>query len=462
MPGTDRRDRVPAAAVRLVLIALLLLGCLTRGVGSARAQEQPVVVEAIEVRGNVRTPRATVDRYLPLRAGDRVPPDSLVAAVEELRESGLFQSVAFTSRRGTERGHVVLDLEVTERRIEFRLGAGYEDLSGWYLIPAQLQMDNRFGQGERLRLQFRVGYRTVGLHLNYEQPRFGDGKNHWGAGLSTEGLERVYFLNDVPYGHELDASGFEAHLGRRLTPSLTLEAGLGVTEISVDSTAEASADNRRNQIAMGEELPYEELPAGVARAVGSRTRGQGRLDLVWDTRAALRVAATPVSGAWGRLRFVHSVDDEGGYPALSADLRGYRRLGPLALAARGRAGLLGRRAPFYDRFYVGGPYSLRGFPNASETPPDGDTRFWASSLELRGRMSGPIDNPRLTGLLFVDAAQSWDRNAPRLDDISVGAGWGMRWRVGWLGWIGVDVGVPLTPSPVDEAFHVHGSLGLSF
>jgi hypothetical protein len=35
-------------------------------------------------------------------------------------------------------------------------------------------------------------------------------------------------------------------------------------------------------------------------------------------------------------------------------------------------------------------------------------------------------------------------------------------RIPWAGHLGVDVGTPLSSSPVDEAFHVNLSLGWTF
>ena len=49
-----------------------------------------------------------------------------------------------------------------------------------------------------------------------------------------------------------------------------------------------------------------------------------------------------------------------------------------------------------------------------------------------------------------------------LDDISMGAGWGLKLRFWWIGWLGLDMGIPLTPSPVDQSFHLNASIGRPF
>jgi outer membrane protein assembly factor BamA len=433
--------------------------------GEARASERPLIVERIEIEGNTRTPEGTVLRYLGIRPGDATEPDSLLEAMEGLRASDLFRSVAYESRAGSERGRIVLHLTVEEKPVEFRFGAGYQDLSGWYLIPAELRFDNRLGRGEIARAHAKLGYRLAGVHLFYEEPRFGDGRNRWGASFFGTGGARVYFVEGVECRHNVTRAGLEAHIGREFFPGLAIEAGAGFETIEADSSAEAGEDDEIREIERGDELPFADLPAGIASDLGEAKRALLRVDLTWDSRSPLRVSGTPVSGFWGRLRATGTFSREQGddFPSLHADLRAYRGVGSAALAARLRGGATGGSAPWYDRFYLGGLYTVRGFPSQSLSAPEGETRFWSASAELRAPLVGSAANPRLAGVFFVDAGDSWRVDeAVTLNDVSVGAGYGLRLRVPWIGWLGLDVARPLTDSPVREAFHGNASIGMTF
>jgi outer membrane translocation and assembly module TamA len=101
---------------------------------------------------------------------------------------------------------------------------------------------------------------------------------------------------------------------------------------------------------------------------------------------------------------------------------------------------------------------VRGFPSHSLSPAEGDTRLWHASAEYRLPLYGDPRRPRLAGLLFVDAGRAGDDGR----ETSAAAGWGLRIRLGWLGWLGTDIAFPLTDSPADEGFHGHASLGWSF
>jgi len=146
-----------------------------------------------------------------------------------------------------------------------------------------------------------------------------------------------------------------------------------------------------------------------------------------------------------------------------ADVRSYVPLGAeVQLAARLRAAACSYEAPFYSRYYVGGIYTVRGYASQSLTRPEGDLNLGAGSLELRHAWAGPAENPRFSGIAFVDAAVGWSGEPPSTSDLAWGAGIGFRVRLPWFGQVGLDAALPLSPSQLDESFHLHGSLGWSF
>lgn len=485
-PSRALPNRAPLAVVLLAaalpLAAIVPLDAAAAppaASSSASLAPAPLLLESIEITGNDRTPDSTVQLFLPLRAGEAVDQARLVAAVEELRASGLFASVEFHARPGSERGRLVLALAVVERPVEVRLGTGNTDLDGWYLIPAELALDNRMGRGERLAAQLRLGYRTAGAVLAFAEPRAGDGRTFWGAELAALGTQRLYFADGVEYRHQVDRQRFGVHAGRRFSRRLSGAIGWRLETVEADSSAEVNADDDARGLERGEDLPFAQLPAGVAAGVGRRERSFVTADLVLDSRSPRQVAGSPVAGAWSRLRLEQCLQGDRGFGAADLDLRAYRAALGGVVAARWRGSVVGDAAPFYDRLYLGGLYTVRGFPGQSLSAPAGDTWLWAGSLEYRAPLVGDRARPRLAGVLFLDAGQSGgetgDGDAGDGDggeavkaawsgrrDIAAAAGWGVRLRVGWLGWLGLDCGIPLTDSPVDDAFRAHASIGWTF
>ena len=148
------------------------------------------------------------------------------------------------------------------------------------------------------------------------------------------------------------------------------------------------------------------------------------------------------------------------------DVRGYIGLGSWrVIASRLAAGIVSRGTPYYDRFYLGGAYSVRGFRGLSLSPPSGNDGFVIASTEFRFPLIASTADvpPRLTGLVFVDAGTGWNRDiALESSDIEAAAGYGMRLRLPWIGTFGLDVGVPFTDGRTGDKFYVNGCLGFSF
>lgn len=424
-----------------------------------------LVLDSIEIQGNTRTRDSAVTERLGLRAGDVVDQEQLLAAAEVLRASDLFASLDFHTRPAAERGHIVLVLEVREKPIEVRFGTGNTDLDGWYLIPAELAFDNRLGRGERTRLQLRFGYRHAGVVLSFEQPSAGGSDLFWGCEAAGLGSDRVYFRDGIEYRHHVARSRVGAHLGRQFGASCRAAVSMRLETVEADSTAEVRADNATHAVAAGDELPFDELPGGVKAGVGRSERSVLGAEIVIDSRSASEVAGTPASGVWGRLRaesVFQYLRRAQSFGTVDFDLRGYRSLLGGALAGRLRAGIAGDNAPFYDRLYLGGLYTVRGFPGQSLSDAGGDTWLWSASLEWRAPLIGESARPRLAGVMFVDAGDSGCDSDPDPRGLAVSAGYGLRLRVGWFGWLGLDFGMPLSPSPIAESFRAHASIGWSF
>lgn len=78
-------------------------------------RESARFIEAVEIVGNDKTTRGTITRRLSVDVGDLLNEERIEESRLRLLGTGFFESVEFSLRRGSQRGRVILVLEVTER-----------------------------------------------------------------------------------------------------------------------------------------------------------------------------------------------------------------------------------------------------------------------------------------------------------------------------------------------------------
>lgn len=117
------------------------------------------------------------------------------------------------------------------------------------------------------------------------------------------------------------------------------------------------------------------------------------------------------------------------------------------------------------RFYAGGGGSVRGYgfqligPRDTAGEPSGGRALSEFSLEARvktGLLGGAVSL-----VPFVDAGAVDMTTTPRLRDLKIGAGIGLRYQTNF-GPIRIDLGTPLNPSKGDSRIGVYVALGQAF
>jgi translocation and assembly module TamA len=118
--------------------------------------------------------------------------------------------------------------------------------------------------------------------------------------------------------------------------------------------------------------------------------------------------------------------------------------------------------PASRRFYAGGGGSIRGYgyqavgPRFPDDTPQGGESLVESSVELRQKFGA-----HWGVVAFVDAGTVSAEKYPDFRNVSVGAGVGLRYDLGF-GPLRFDVGFPLNPRQGDNPFQIYLSIGQSF
>lgn len=451
-----------AALAALALAAQLVPGrvhAAPDSPGAPAEARRALVLTRVEFAGLSRTKPERAERATGLALPTEATPERIAEALANLRASRLFESVEAHARADSS-GGVTLVVSVREARPALRFGVGHEDFSSWYLIPAQLAFDNLDGRGLGASASVRLGYRVTGFEALLRRPSARDARDFWELRLAADALDRVYFLDSTETKHRVERGGFGVRAGRALSSAWALEGWAAIENVKVDSTATVYADRANASRGRGDVIPFDELPLEIQRDVRDRPQSRVGLALLYDRRAG---HGLETRGVWARFSGEGAFSDVGDFASWQADVRAYAPLArDVQLALRVRGAALSHQAPFHERYYAGGLYTVRGYPSQSLSPPGGDLNLGCASLEVRTPWLGTARSPQLAALAFVDAGASWSREAPRLTEIASGAGFGFRLRMPWLGYLGLDVARPLSRSQVEEAFHLNGVIGWTF
>lgn len=449
------------AMKRIIFIVLFLAATPS---GAARAQ-QSLRLERIEIRGNARTASVVVLRHLALEPGDVVDADILSAGRARLVSTGYFKSVEFSTEPGTERGDVVLNVVLEERgNPVFETGFGYNDVNGWFLTLLGLRFDNSLGADSQLRLGLRLGFRMIGADAEWRKPVSESGRLALNTKIFVYGTDQIFYESTVDsaglttwneYRQHIGRAGVEATLQYAVDDAIRVEFGLAGAGVNPDSSLKTVGDAPPDPISLSEEILPDAEKASITGLVFRAFRDT-RNSESYPTRGSFLRATLNANGNLG--------DRAQSFTKATVDARKHIHIRDgWVLSSHVAGGITSSDTPYYERFFLGGKYSVRGFDNFSLSPNGGDDAYWLVNEEIRWPLAGAAGRPRVVALAFIDAGQgvlqgqTYDAN-----DIAVGAGYGVRVLLPWAGTLGMDVGIPLTDGGTDERFVVDLLLGFSF
>lgn len=286
------------------------------------------------------------------------------------------------------------------------------------------------GDGQRLRIEAIPGTQLQRYLVNFTEPYLFD--TNISLNLSGFLFNRNYFDWDE------ERLGGRVGLGYRLTPDLSLSAGLRMENVDV-------TDPRVRGVPELEEV------------LGNNSLYSGRLTLTHDTRDS-PFAAT--EGHMLELSF-EQVFGSFEYPRGQIDYRRYFLIsqrpdtsGRHVLGLSWQLGLSGDDTPVFENFFAGGYSTLRGFRFRSAVPKSGDV-YIGGPLSFLGSAEYmfPITaDDMLKGVVFCDYGTIEEEFKFEKDDFRVALGAGLRISIPAMGPapIALDFAVPIAREDTDR------------
>jgi len=413
-------------------------------------------IRRIEIGGNARTRDKVVRRELTLVEGNVFSSSRLQRSRRNLENLGFFEEVKLDTRRAGAPDQVDLFVDVKEKPTgAFTIGGGFSSVDGPIGV-ASISQSNLFGLGKRVAISGQLGTNANRYNLVYTDPHLLDSNFLFEArGFNNETDFRTY------QGFNQETLGGSVSLGHRLFEEVEGLVSYGYERVKIkDLDANAPFLIRRQ----AEESGGVSHTSAVSLALSRDTRDS----FLEPTRGLrVRLAATVAGSALGGDNdFMKYSADASQYVPLFWKMVGHLRGNFSYGEAYGDSEVL----PVQERFFLGGPNTIRGFRNFTVSPRDpaggdgltGGNKAWFANAELLFPLYEPL---RMRGVVFFDVGQVYDERHNFQDlfkrSIKRSVGIGIRFNSP-IGAIRLEWGFNLNPEEGERLQVLHFSAGAAF
>jgi len=387
----------------------------------------------INILGNTRTRDKVVRRELNFAEGNRFSATALKASKKKLTNTTFFKETDMKLVRTEESDKVNVDLSVEEKPTgSLSVGVGYST-SDKVILTGSISQENFMGTGRKIYLNAAISGLTKDYQLTFVEPYIFD--LNLNAGFSVFDFTRI--LDTYDYQKQ----GGSIALTRPLTDDLKLGTKYRYETTDIYNIDDAATWDIKDQ-------------------AGSRTTSSVSLSLTKNTIDDIQ---NPTKGINSDVTVELAGGPFGGNNDFYRITGFYGQYIPAgfwdsSFFVRGTAGMMrpygDRDLPLYEKFYVGGLNSVRGFRFGEAGPKDENDQVLGAENQLYFNLEWifPIYKPAgLKGVIFYDAGAGFDGTNVNVikDSMRTTAGFGIRW-FSPMGPIRLEFGYNLFPKTGDR------------
>jgi outer membrane protein insertion porin family len=401
-----------------------------------------VFVERINITGNTRSEEKILRREIPMAEGDLFTTPKLARAKQRLTNLNYFETVNATTAPGAAKDKIIVNIDVTEKPTGvFSIGGGYSSADG-LLGTLNLSQRNFLGRGWIVSIQIAGGSKVQNGTISFTEPWLFD--RPLAAGFDLYNRRRVYT------DYTVNSLGMDVRFGHPLGEYSRWTALYRASQDKVSDVAPNASVNLLDQegthltslIGLG--LTRDTRDNNFATTKGSNS------SLGFD------FAGVGFGEQW--LRVLGSTSYF--LPIWRDHVLGARLLGGYAV------GWGSQPVPLFERFFMGGPNTIRSFKAQQVSPVDSSGTAIGGNIELLANIEYTV--PLFYGIraaAFLDMGNVWgpDIAGGQKFDITTehyAVGAGLRW-LSPFGPIRVDYGINLNPDTKPPAKQQFGNFQFS-
>ncbi len=359
----------------------------------------------IEIIGNTKTEDKVIRREVRLNEGDMFNSKLLKRSYERINNLNFFEKVDLVPKPHFKEKTIDIDIKVKEKATGFlSIGGGYSTVDKLVGL-VDLTQANLFGTGRYVKIKAELGGSSSFYELSYRDPWFLD--KPVSLTLSAYNTTRDFIAYDRK------ATGASIGFGKRFGEYWSA----GLTYRFEKATISNVADGASNII-------VDQIGSKTTSSITGTGTRDSRDNFIDPSRGSRNSLTVTYAGIAGDNYFLKGLIDSGWFFPI----------GRTTVSLRGRIGyataLFNRQYPLYERFYVGGMYTVRGlgFGEAGPRDENGDVIGGMSELVLNAEYIFPLfEEAKLKGVVFFDAGRAYDDSETFGSDLRYTTGAGIRW-----------------------------------
>jgi len=401
----------------------------------------------VEVTGNTKTFDRVVRRGLEVADGKTYTATGLKESKENLTRLGYFKDVKISTAPSTIPDEMDVKVDVQEAPTgTLSGGLGFSSVDKLFGV-VQLSENNLFGRGWKGTLNSQFGARRTIYSLEFRDPHFLD--------TDFNLLLNVYKTDTKYSDFERKAKGGRVGTGYNLDRFTSVGLTYRYDDVLVNQLTDVTSTFLKEQFALGWQKT-QSLALNVMRNTTDKLLDPSRGTAV---AASVEYAGGPLGGDSEFAKYF--LNGKVYFPVTKSTVVSGNVLWGHVIST------VGGEVRLAERFFLGGPYSIRGFKSRSLSPADPNTgELFGGNKELVMNVEYlfPLFNEiGFKGVLFFDMGNTWRQGewpwkGPALKK---SAGFGIRWYSP-MGPLRFEWGWNLSPAPGEPRRVAEFTIGTAF
>ena len=412
-------------------------------------------VRRINISGNITTQDEVLRREIRQMEGGWYSSDAITLSKKRLKRLAYIENVIFEEVRVPGSANKVdLNVRVKEKLSgNFNIGAGLGGSGTGLSLSAGIEQDNFLGFGSKVSINVDTGKTSRNYAFSFFNPyhNLDSVSRSFGFNVQTTKTDNT----DTVADYEADRVGLNYSYGLPMTENNRFFLELRYLKWDVDSTANSSDEIIDFLNKNGNQ--FDNFSFNISYAIDTR-------DSTSFTRNGFKTSlGTEVFVPGSDLEYYKVTFRTDSFFEINRERDIVLRLKGITYYGQGYGGTDG--LPFYDKFKIGGPKSVRGFRKNSLSPLDstgkplgGDFAVAGSSeLIFRPPFELPVDNLRTAFYADFGAAFK-DYDSADFGDIKGSVGLSIKW-ISPFGGISISFSKPVNKEEGDKTESFQFNLG---